>query len=54
MKLFSGLVTVGAVFAITAVRAEALPEFDAATITGESADGAGLFDIIWTHEAFAV
>ena len=36
-KLFAGLVAVGVVFLLTAVRAEetALPEFDAATITGD-------------------
>ena len=40
-KLFAGLVAVGVVFLLTAVRAEetALPEFDAATITGDELVG---------------
>ena len=40
-KLFVGLVSVGAAFAVTAVRAEetALPEFDVATITGDELVG---------------
>ena len=38
-KLFAGQVAVGVVFLLAAVRAETLPEFDAATITGDELVG---------------